>query len=342
MAASRESSVRTDAAGSSDPKGRTCAEGAAILVFGPTASGKSALAIELARRFGGVIINADSMQLYRELRILTARPTPEDEALVPHALYGIRAADKPSTAAWWREAALREMARAGQRRLVPILCGGTGLYFSALTKGLAAIPDPGPQARAEARAMLTELGPASLHARLAAVDPLTAARLRPSDSQRVARAWEVWRGTGRSLAEWQDNPAAPPTGWRYLPLALDPPRTELRAAITARFETMLAGGAVDEVRQLLSLNLDPALPVMRAHGVREIAAYLRNDMALQAAARRATLVTGQYTKRQATWLRHQPLAPPQPTHMIYARYTGCTQFPKSLEASINHFLCHAG
>ena len=168
----------------------------ALIVAGPTASGKSALALALAERLGGTIINADAMQVYRELRVLTARPTPEDEARVPHALYGVRPAAEPGNVAWWREAALAAMAAAREAGRLPILTGGSGLYFASLTDGLADIPDPGPAARAEARALLKEIGPAALHARLAEVDPATAARLRPTDSQRIARAWEVWRGTG--------------------------------------------------------------------------------------------------------------------------------------------------
>ncbi len=164
----------------------------ALIVAGPTASGKSALALALAHRLNGTIINADAMQVYRELRMLTARPTQQDEAQIPHRLYGVQSAAEPGSVAWWREAALAEMAAALEAGRLPILTGGSGLYFASLTEGLADIPDPGPAARAEARALLKELGPAALHGRLAEVDPATAARLRPTDSQRIARAWEVW------------------------------------------------------------------------------------------------------------------------------------------------------
>jgi tRNA dimethylallyltransferase len=180
---------------------RMAPEPTALIVAGPTASGKSALALMLAERLHGAIINADAMQVYRELRIITARPTPEDEARVPHALYGIRPATEPGSVAWWRDAALAAMADARAAGRLPILTGGTGLYFASLTDGLAAIPDPGPAAREEARRLLKDIGAAALHARLAAADPTTAARLRPTDSQRIARAWEVLRGTGRGLAE---------------------------------------------------------------------------------------------------------------------------------------------
>ena len=198
------------------------AAGTALIVAGPTASGKSALALALARRMDGVVINADAMQLYRELRILTARPTPADEALAPHVLYGVRPAAALATAAWWRAAALAEMQAARAAGLLPILCGGSGLYLLALTQGLADIPDPGRAARAEARALLVELGSAGLHARLAAVDPATAARLRPSDRQRIARAYEVWRGTGTGLAAWQGRGQPQAPDWRFAAVLLAP------------------------------------------------------------------------------------------------------------------------
>ena len=168
-------------------------------------------------------------------------------------------------------------ARAAGR--LPILTGGSGMYFAALTDGLADIPDPGPDARAEARRLLADQGPAALHASLAHVDPATAARLKPEDSQRIARAWEVWRGTGRGLAAWQDV-RSPPAPWRFTAILLDPPRDALRAAIATRFDAMLRDGALEEVRALLALNLDPSLPAMRAHGVPELSAYLRGTLSL--------------------------------------------------------------
>ncbi len=225
-----------------------------------------------------------------------------------------------SGVAWWRDAALAEMARVREAGRLPILTGGSGLYFAALTEGIAAIPDPGPVARAEARELLRDTGPVALHARLAELDPVTAARIRPTDSQRIARAWEVWRGTGTGLAAWQANPAQPPP-WRYAAFLLDPPRVDLRTAIAARCAAMLAAGALDEVRALLALRLDPALPAMRAHGVPELAAHLRGELTLHQAISRIELVTGQYTKRQATWFRHHPLALPSRTHTIHSRMT---------------------
>jgi tRNA dimethylallyltransferase len=297
----------------------------ALFVAGPTASGKSALALALAERLNGAIINADAMQCYRELRIITARPTPEEEACVPHALYGVRSVAEAGSVAWWRETALVEMARARDAGRLPILTGGTGLYFASLTDGLAAIPDPGPDARSEARRLLKEIGPVALHARLADVDPTTAERLRPNDSQRIARAWEVWCGTGRGLAAWQSETAAP-APWRFAAILLDPPRSELRDAIRSRLAAMLRDGAIDEVRDLLALGLDQALPAMRAHGVPELAAYLRGDVTLEEAVKRIELVTGQYTKRQATWFRHHLLAEPPHAHTIHARFANSEQF----------------
>ena len=309
----------------------------ALIVAGPTASGKSALALALAERLNGAIINADAMQCYRELRIITARPTPEDEARAPHALYGVRSAAEAGSVAWWREAALIEMARARDANRLPILTGGTGLYFASLTDGLAAIPDPGTIAREEARQLLKDIGPATLHARLAAADPATAERLRPTDSQRIARAWEVWRGTGRGLAAWQSDVAAP-APWRFAAILLDPPRADLRAAIRTRLTVMLRSGAIEEVRDLRALDLDPALPAMRAHGVPELLAFIRGDLTLQAATDRIELATGQYTKRQATWFRHHPLAIPPCAYMIRARFTESEQLSERNMPQIWEFI----
>ena len=306
----------------------------ALIVAGPTCSGKSALALELARRLGGTVINADSMQVYRELRIVTARPTPAEEALAPHALYGTRPAAEPGSAAWWRGAALGAM---DQSPGLPILCGGTGLYLAALTQGLSPVPDVPDAARLEARALLDAIGPAALHARLASADPTTAATLRPTDPQRLARAWEVLIGTGHGLAAWQARPAAPPP-WRFRMVLLDPPRPALRAAIEARFAAMLAQGALEEVAALLALGLDPALPAMRAHGVPELAAVLRAEATLPQATLAATLATGRYTKRQATWFRHRPPVPPNATHTIHARFAGPEQYSERDWRSIEEFI----
>jgi len=337
----------------------------ALIVAGPTCSGKSALAMALAERLHGTVINADSMQVYRELRVLTARPSPAEEAAVPHRLFGVRPAAEAGSVAWWRGAALRAMAEAwvpphpgplpggeggkepsppgrglgegGRAGRLPILCGGTGLYFAALTHGLADIPDAGRAARETARGLLAKLGPAALHGRLAEVDPATAARLRANDGQRIARAYEVWLGTGTPLADWQARPGrkAP---WRFAAILLAPPRAELRGAIAGRFAAMLEAGALEEVRALLALGLDPALPAMRAHGVPELSAYLRGEITLDEAARRAELVTGQYAKRQATWYRHHDLAPADRTHTIHARYAGQAQLSEREMGDLVNFI----
>ncbi|MBB3898147.1 tRNA (adenosine(37)-N6)-dimethylallyltransferase MiaA [Roseococcus suduntuyensis] len=312
----------------------------ALIIAGPTCSGKSALALALAERLGGTVINADAMQCYRELRVLTARPTPEEEARAPHALYGVLPASVVGSVAWWRAAALEAMEGAS----LPILCGGTGMYLRALTQGLSALPDVTPAARAEARALLAELGPEALHARLNAED---AALIRPSDSQRIARAHEVWLSTGRSLAHWQRAaPLLPPAPYAFRAILLDPPRAELRAAIAARWQAMLTGGAREEVATLLAQGLDPALPAMRAHGVPELAALLRGEITGDEASRRAIANTGAYTRRQATWFRHQPLmaarhvpfAAPQRAHIINARFASLAQFSESEQAKIFAFL----
>lgn len=309
-----------------------------LIIAGPTASGKSALAMALARRLGGAVVNADAMQCYRELRVLTARPSADDEMAVPHFLYGARAAAEPANAAWWRGAALEVL----EGVELPILCGGTGMYLAALLKGIADVPEPGAAARAEARGLLVEIGAPALHARLLAADPETAVRLKPGDSQRIARAWEVWRGTGHGLAYWQARGSARLTGWRVKMLQLDPPREVLRDAIEVRFAGMLKAGAIDEVRELLALGLDPALPLMRAHGVPELAAYLRGEILLQEAASRAILATHQYTKRQGTWFRRQKLVGGADMQTIHARIAGPAQLSKSFMVDLVNFISIRG
>ncbi|MBY0337758.1 MAG: tRNA (adenosine(37)-N6)-dimethylallyltransferase MiaA [Acetobacteraceae bacterium] len=295
----------------------------ALIVAGPTTSGKSALALELARRLGGTVINADAMQCYRELRVLTARPTPAEEAEVPHRLYGVWPAARAGSVALWRDAALAAMREAA----LPILCGGTGMYLRALTQGINALPDVTPEARAEARRLLAEIGPEALHARL---DAGTAAGLCPSDSQRIARAMEVLLSTGRGLAAWRrETPVLPPAPWRFAGILLDPPREALRAAIGARWAAMMAGGALEEVRGLLAQGLDPALPAMRAHGVPELAARIRGELDEAEASRRAIANTVAYTRRQATWFRHQAWVAPERLHRINARFAGLAQFSES-------------
>jgi tRNA dimethylallyltransferase len=275
-----------------------------LLIAGPTASGKSALALALAERHGGVVINADSMQVYRELSILTARPTPADEARAPHRLYGIVSAAEAYSVARWLAAARAEIDAAIDAGRPAIVVGGTGLYFQALTQGLSPIPDVSDAVRAEARALAAELGSAGLHARLAEVDPEGAARLRPSDPQRLIRAWEVWAGTGRPLTHWQALPPDPPglaLPWRGLVLA--PERSWLYARCDTRLDAMVAQGALDEVRTLA--DLDPTLPARRALGVPELLRHVQGEIDLETALSAARTATRRYAKRQLTWLRNK-------------------------------------
>lgn len=272
------------------------------------------------------MINADAMQCYSDWRIITARPTPEDEARAPHRLYGVRGLTEKVDAAWWCGRAKIELAAGAE----PILCGGTGMYLRSLIHGIAPIPDPGEAARAEAREMLARHGADWLHAWLAARDPATSAKLRPTDSQRLARAAEVLIGTGRGLDFWQAQPAEPLAGFTPILILLDPPRDELRAAIDARFAAMLDHGALDEVRAVSARNLDPALPGLRAHGVPELLDHLAGRISLDEAARHAIAATIAYTRRQATWFRHQKLADQPLMLTIHARIEANTEFSESI------------
>jgi tRNA dimethylallyltransferase len=276
----------------------------AILIAGPTASGKSAAALELADRLGGTVINADSMQVYRELAVLTARPSAADLTRAPHRLYGMAPAAEAYSVGRWLEDAARAIAEAAAAGRLPILVGGTGLYFKALTDGLAPIPDVPQEIREHWRRRAEELGPEGLHRELGARDPAMAARLRPSDPQRIARALEVIDATGVSLAEWQGASATPllaPDG--VVRLVVAPEREPLYAAIDARFDVMMEQGALEEVEALLARGLDHGLPAMRAHGVRELGAYLAGRTSLGEAAAKAKTESRRYAKRQMTWLR---------------------------------------
>lgn len=278
----------------------------AVLIAGPTASGKSALALEIAQAFGGTIINADSMQVYRDLRIITARPSPRDEARIPHRLYGhIDAGESYSTGRWCVDVscALRTVEEA---QGLPIVVGGTGLYFKALTRGLAAIPPIPAELRSALRRRLQQEGPDPLYAELRERDPVTAQRLMPRDRARITRALEVALATGRSLSEWQREGMRPAVEPRHaLRIFLDVKRDELYRRIEARFDAMLAAGALDEVRALHRRQLDPALPAMKAHGVPWLIRHLEGEIDLATAVEGSKRDTRRYTKRQATWFRHQ-------------------------------------
>ncbi|HEX6000537.1 MAG TPA: tRNA (adenosine(37)-N6)-dimethylallyltransferase MiaA [Hyphomicrobiaceae bacterium] len=280
-----------------------------ILIAGPTASGKSALALALAERLGGTVINADSMQVYRELRLITARPSPEDEARAPHVLYGCISGAEAYSAGRYAVDAARAIAEAQAAGRVPIVVGGTGLYFKALLEGLSPIPAADPGVRAYWRGEAARRPALELHGLLRERDPVMAVRLMPTDSQRIVRALEVLDSTGRSLAAWQREPGCPvlreAETRRLLVL---PERSSHGALIEARFDAMLASGALDEVRGLLEAGLSGELPVMRALGVAPLAAHLRGLLSLEEAAATAKRDTRRYAKRQLTWLTRNMIA----------------------------------
>ncbi|MEJ0026819.1 MAG: tRNA (adenosine(37)-N6)-dimethylallyltransferase MiaA [Rhizomicrobium sp.] len=276
----------------------------AILIAGPTASGKSQAALELGRILGGVIVNADSMQVYREPRILTARPSDSDMARVPHLLYGHVPAREPYSTGRYQSDAGHALAEVRKAHRTPIFVGGTGLYFRALTNGLADMPTVPAGVRAAARARLQEIGNDAFHAELAARDPQMAAQLNPGDGQRMLRAHEVLEATGRSLAFWQKNERqAVLDGLTLARFVIEVPREILRARIEGRFRAMLAAGAMEEALALE--DLDPTLPAARIIGRRELLALHDGALGEDAAVERAVIATRQYAKRQDTWFRNQ-------------------------------------
>jgi tRNA dimethylallyltransferase len=278
----------------------------AVLIAGPTASGKSALALELAEITGGMVINTDSMQVYRDLRIITARPTPEEEARVPHRLYGTcDAAINCSAGMWVAEAAVAlEEAKASGR--LPIFIGGTGLYFKALTRGLSAVPPIPPEVRDAVRARMEREGAEALHAALSRLDPVSGAKLKPRDSARIARAFEVVEATGRPLPDWHRE-GLPPLlpAENTVAVFLAPDRKELYARIDRRFTEMTRAGALEEVAALAARHLDPILPAMKAHGVPALIRHLKGEITLDQAIEIGQTDTRHYAKRQFTWFRHQ-------------------------------------
>ena len=276
----------------------------ALLIAGPTASGKSAAALALAEKFRATIVNADSMQVYADLRILTSRPTPDEERLAPHRLFGAIDGAVNYSVGRWARAARAALGEIGDRLV--IFVGGSGLYFRALSEGLSDVPAVPEALRAEVRRNAEGRATADLHAELAARDPETAARVTTADRQRILRALEVLAATGRPLASYLTARAAPalaPDEWTGLFLA--PDRAALMQRVDTRFDSMLAQGAVNEVAALMKRGLDPALPVMHAHGVKHLIAHLEGRLSLAEAAGRSKLDTRRYAKRQFTWARHQ-------------------------------------
>lgn len=276
-----------------------------LVLYGPTASGKSTLALALATAFDGVVINADSMQVYRDLRVLTARPTTSEEAAAPHRLYGVLDAEEVCTAARWRDMAIREIEAVRDAGKLPILCGGTGFYLRAVMEGLSPIPEVPTDIRVEMRRAV-QADPVAAWERLRGRDPASADRIEPMDRQRVARALEVHEATGRTLSDWRAEPlVGGAKGFRFIRLALNPPRADLRARCDARLDVMARVGALEEVAALVARNLPPDRPATRAVGVPEISAHLRGEIDLEEALLRAKAATRQYAKRQATWMKTQ-------------------------------------
>ena len=303
----------------------------AILIAGPTASGKSGLALALAEKLGGEIVNADSMQVYRELRVLTARPSEADEARAPHHLYGVLSGDESCSAGKWSRMALEVIREIEGRGAVPIVVGGTGLYFRALTEGLSPIPAVPEAVREAVRAEVAEAGEGA-HALLEAADPELARVIRPSDKQRIARGIEVARGTPKKLSQWHKEPAHPLLTGKLAKIVLAPEREWLRARCDQRFELMLEEGAIEEARDLAAQALDPSLPLMKALGLRPLIDYVLGNIELSEAVAKGQAETRAYAKRQETWMRTQMIA--------WERFSA--QDSESLKAKIFSFIDELG
>nr|WP_242480614.1 tRNA (adenosine(37)-N6)-dimethylallyltransferase MiaA [Rhodovibrio sodomensis] len=296
-----------------------------MVITGPTASGKSGFALAVAQAYAGTVINADSMQVYADLRVLSDRPTPEAEAAVPHRLYGVLPASEPCTAERWRGWALREVDAAHADGRLPILVGGTGLYLRAFLQGLAPVPDIPDAIRGGVRELQHAAGPPGLHRALRREDPAMAARLNPDDGQRQARALEVIRATGRSLADWQAEAHPASTAYDVLTLAALPPRAPLYRKIDDRLAWMAENGGLDEVRGLLDRDLPGDLPAMKAVGVPQLARYLRGEAAYTDALATAQQATRQFAKRQLTWLRTQTPKDADKAAIVHAQFSKSAQ-----------------
>lgn len=293
----------------------------AILIHGPTASGKTELSVALAQRVDGEVINADSMQVYKDLRVISARPTKTDRRDIPHHLFGHVPASERYSTGWWLDEAVPRIEKVQRRGKVPIVIGGTGLYHLSLIRGLSEIPPVPEDIRADVALIAREGGAAALREALEAVDPDTAAAFGTGDRQRMARALEVWLATGRSISSFQTGGGKPALGeGEWLGIALTPPRAKLYSRIDRRFEGMLMEGAMEEVRAMLQQNLPANLPAMRAHGVPWLLSYLRDEMSAEQAAEYAKRDTRRYAKRQFTWIGRQfPFWPRVPSVSLEQR-----------------------
>ena len=283
---------------------RSGGAGAVVMICGPTAAGKSGLALALAQRAGGVVINADSMQLYSDLRVLTARPDDAEMAQAPHCLYGVLDGAERASVAAWLGMVSAEVATARQLGVLPIIVGGTGLYFHAAMHGIAPIPDVPREIHDSCVHQLADDGGAMFRAALATLDPVTAGRLHDGDSQRLVRAMGVVLATGRPLSDWQTDPHQGALQGPFCRIAMMPPRDDLYAAIDRRFRVMMDAGADREVAALAARGLDPSLPVMKAIGVREIMAMQAGEVSLSAVVEQASRDSRRYAKRQMTWIRN--------------------------------------
>ena len=277
-----------------------------IVIGGPTASGKSGLALRIAERIGGEIVNADSMQVYRDLRLVTARPDRREESIVPHHLYGVLGLSERSSAGSWSEIAHGVLRSCHEKGVVPILVGGTGLYLRALITGLHRMPAVPSEIRERLNDRLRRDGPGILHGELAAIDPDMAYRLNPADGQRIVRALEIFEHTGKSLSDWQSGEAASvPKHMRFLTIVTAPPREQLYAAINDRFDRMICAGAIEEVEALLASDPADDFPLLKAVGVPPISAYIKGEIDRDRMSELAKRDTRRYAKRQGTWFRHQ-------------------------------------
>ncbi|URK17748.1 tRNA (adenosine(37)-N6)-dimethylallyltransferase MiaA [Thalassospira sp. GO-4] len=277
-----------------------------LIVAGPTACGKSALALDMAEAFDGVVINADSMQVYSELRVLSARPDESETSRAPHRLYGVLSGREACSAGKWRDMAMAEINDCHAQGKLPIVTGGTGMYLNALTEGIAPIPDVPSRIRDSVTAELEDIGHAAFFEKLKKNDPETAATLDGTNTQRMIRAAEVFAHTGRGLASWHKEPMVPPPdNMKFKKLCYMPPRDILYDRCNRRFDLMLEQGAIDEVRDLIALGLPDTAPVMKAVGVRELGAYLAGEIDLATAREKSQRETRRYAKRQLTWFRHQ-------------------------------------